>query len=339
MGAPAGVSIRMNYDVEADFSPATTCNFRCAYCGIPDSLRGAGTRVYGTAEQWGDAFDSTGKVWLLHITGGEPFTYPGLVPLCERLARCHYLSINTNLSCRSAEDFAERIDPGRVHFINASVHYEERQAVGALGAFIARAQMLEAARFNTLLSLVMTPRMVDNFSDISARFERDGLFLVPKMMRGAFEGQRYPGAYTPEHRALLRDYLAAARSNYAQTLAAMGEPPSQDMFSDGRFLEGLDCYHGRLCGSGYNFVAVTPEGNVFRCGTGQPLGNLLRKDVKLRDRPSPCDSSYCHYFCEKYTSARFAKESSARVRPAPRARAIRRLISRWVARCGGSSAQ
>lgn len=292
----------MKYDVEADFSPTTTCNFRCAYCGIPDSLRGAGTRVFGTVEQWGDAFDSTGRVWLIHITGGEPFTYPRFVALCERLARRHYLSVNSNLSHRSAEDFAGRMDPGRVHYMNAAVHYDERQTRGDLEAFIARAQRLRAARFNVLVSLVMTPRLVERYGDISARLESRGLSLVPKILRGAFEGRCYPEAYSPEHKALLREYLAAARSKCSETIAAMGEPPTLDMFSDSRFLDGIACYHGRLCGAGHNFVAITPEGNVFRCDPGQPLGNLLRKDLKLKDAPSPCDSSYCPYFCEKYTS-------------------------------------
>jgi MoaA/NifB/PqqE/SkfB family radical SAM enzyme len=323
----------MKYDIEADFSPATTCNFRCAYCGIPDNVRTAGACVFGTVEQWSDAFDSTGKVWLIHVTGGEPFTCPSFVALCERLARSHYLSINSNLSYRSADDFADRIDPRRVHYINASVHYEQRQGCGALDAFIARAQMLREARFNVLLSLVMTPHMIDSFFDISARFERHGLSLVPKMLRGAFEGRRYPDAYSPEHRALLREYLAMARSKYSETITAMGEPPTIDMFSDSRFLDGIGCYHGRLCGSGHNFVAITPEGNVFRCDPGQPLGNLLRRDVKLKSRPSPCDSSYCHYFCEKYTSAQFARGSRAHVQPPPRTRTTTRFILQWGLRC------
>jgi hypothetical protein len=67
-------------------------------------------------------------------------------------------------------------------------------------------------------------------------------------------------------------------------------------------------YWDRLCGSGYNFVRIDPDGTIMRCGSGQWLGNILRKDIRLLSAPVPCDASYCPYFCEKYTSAHFAGE-------------------------------
>ena len=82
------------------------------------------------------------------------------------------------------------------------------------------------------------------------------------------------------------------------------------MFSDGQFLDGLRDYRGTSCGSGCNFVTITPDGGVYRCGSGQCLGNLLLKNVRLLDGPKPCDASYCPYFCVKYTSTQFVPKAS-----------------------------
>src|SRR6476619_762876 len=117
----------MHYDVEADFVLLTTCTFRCSYCFIPVEDLSIKLRVHATNEAWQNAFDRTGKRWLIHLTGGEPFIYPDFVDLCARLTRSHYLSINSNLAHPSVDDFAKTIDPTRIHFINAALHLEERE--------------------------------------------------------------------------------------------------------------------------------------------------------------------------------------------------------------------
>src|SRR5215470_7504811 len=102
--------MQLKYEVEADWILLTSCNFRCRYCFVPLSDLASKITTYATHAQWADGFDATGKTWLLHITGGEPSIYPGLVDLCEKLTQRHYLSINTNLSHRCFESFADRIN-------------------------------------------------------------------------------------------------------------------------------------------------------------------------------------------------------------------------------------
>src|SRR6476619_7665059 len=101
----------MHYDVEADFVLLTTCNFRCNYCFIPVADLSIKLRVHATNEAWQEAFDATGKRWLIHLTGGEPFVYPNFVDLCARLSQRHFISINSNLAHASVERFASEIDP------------------------------------------------------------------------------------------------------------------------------------------------------------------------------------------------------------------------------------
>jgi hypothetical protein len=241
------------------------------------------------------------------MTGGEPSIYPGFADLCEGLTRNHYLSLNSNLAHRSIDVFADRVDPKRVHFIHAAVHYEERQRREALDLFIGRVHRLRTRQFHVFASLVMTPEMVRAFPEISAYFESNDLSLVPKAMRGKYQGRKYPAAYSSGERALIREYLSEARRKYAKVTAGMSESPTVDVLADARFLNKLRNYRGKLCGSGYNFVKIEADGAVMRCGSGMRLGNILQKNVSFLGAPTLCDSFYCPYYCEKYTSRRFAR--------------------------------
>jgi hypothetical protein len=185
------------------------------------------------------------------------------------------------------------------------VHYDERLAKASLEAFCERVHQFQARQFNVLVSLVMTPRMVSLFPEISNDFESRGLFLIPKVMRERYQGNSFPAAYSADQRALISGFLAKAEENYAPVLARMGEPPTIDLRADGRFLDGIGDYRGRLCGSGYNFVRIDPDGTAVRCGSTQRLGNILLKNLKLLPSATVCDTSYCPYFCEKYTSQPF----------------------------------
>jgi len=182
---------------------------------------------------------------------------------------------------------------------------DERPKQTALNAFISRVQKLRMHRFHVLVSLVMTPVLVRNFPELSRYFESHGLSLIPKVMRDQFQGKIYPGAYSEDQKSLIREYLANARQSYAPVVALMGESATINMFADDRFLSYSKIYRGMLCGSGYNFVRIEPDGAVVRCGSGKQLGNILLKDITFLDAPKPCDSFYCTYFCDKYTSPQF----------------------------------
>jgi len=294
--------VNMEYNVEADFMLLNTCNFRCTYCFSSPATLGAKVRTYATSNQWREGFDATGKTWLIHITGGEPSIYPGFVELCKQLAVHHYLSINSNLSHHSIDDFVEKIDPGRVHFVHASVHYEERQKRKGVGIFIDRIHKLHKAKFNVLVSVVMTPKAVETFPVVFKYFDSHGVPLIPKVMRGKFKGKVYPAAYSNGEKTIILEYLIEAQQKHAKVIEKMAEPPTIDMFSDSRFLNSSMDYKGKMCGSGFNFVVILPDGTVRRCQSKRRLGNILLKNVVLMNAPKPCDTSYCPYFCEKYTS-------------------------------------
>lgn len=319
--------MRMSYEIEADWVLLRTCNFRCTYCAIlPEDLAGK-ISVYASPLEWLDAFNATGKSWLLHLTGGEPSIYPGFVKLCEHLTRNHYLSINTNFTNPSLDELCEKVDAARVHYINAALHHEERIRKTSVDSFVRRALKFKQRNFNLLISSVMTPPVARVFAELQAAFQAHGLFVIPKVMRGWYAGKLYPDSYTRRERTLIRDHMARAQQRYAAVLANMVEPPTINMFRDERFLRGIPDYRGSLCASGSKFVEIEPNGDVFRCSSGQMLGNVLKRNIKLLSNAMRCDTSYCPYFCEKYTSPPFAMSQ-----PKPKSHPVTNSIAGLVRR-------
>ena len=293
----------MQYDLEADFSLLRTCNFRCGYCFVPEAELAGKVVRYASDDEWAAAFDGGGRTWLIHITGGEPFVYRGFVGLCQKLSRRHHLSINTNLSLRSADELVGSVDPGRVHFINAALHFEERRARDQVEPFFARARRLREAGFNLFATAVLTPKIILLYPQLARLAEAAGVLLLPKLLRGPYRDRIYPQDYTALERTAADLYYRRVAPAFAALVEGWSERPTIDPMVDGSFLDGLGGYRGRLCASGHRFVVIDPDGTVRRCGSEQRLGNLLDGSFRPLEEPGPCDATYCHYFCEKYTSS------------------------------------
>jgi len=291
----------MKYDIEADWMLLSLCNFRCSYCMISKADRRSKVMIYASSKRWQNCFDATGKTWLIHITGGEPTLYPYFVELCRRLTQNHYLSINTNLSSPHIYDFAEQISPDRIHFINASVHWEELIQKNLIKSFIKHAHKLMDANFNLFLTMVMTPHKIRNFTFLHAFFKKYGLDIVPKILRHPYEGKRYPGDYSINQKTFFCDYLRSVRQDNESLLAPMNEPPTVNIFSDDMFIDGIPDYRGRMCNAGAKFVKITENGTVLRCGSTECYGNIILSKIRLPEKAKVCDASYCPYFCEKYS--------------------------------------
>lgn len=293
----------MQYDIEADWTLLTGCNYRCDYCFISDEDLGQRLPRTGAVDDWVEAFSRTKRRWLLHITGGEPFLYPDFSRLCARLSTNHYLSLNSNLSRDSqVREFARIVAPSRVHYINAALHWNQRAKKRGLESFIASVLALRSAGHFVFISLVMDHETIRLFPEIRERLLGVGLYPAPKVARGnTRSGERYPEGYTLEEKVLISRYLRESRDHYAPHWEGMGEPPTINVLMDEQWLQGFPVYHGRLCDSGFRFVSVKGNGDVVRCGSRQPLGNLLEGTFKPLEGPKVCDTGYCTYYCEKFS--------------------------------------
>jgi MoaA/NifB/PqqE/SkfB family radical SAM enzyme len=296
----------MWYEIEADWQLLNTCNYRCSYCFFPPEMLGEKLRTFATPQEWRAAFDATRKVWLLHLTGGEPSIYPNFIELCQRLTEHHYISLNSNLTQATLATFAERIDPSRVSFINAGLHLVEREDRNGNANFLRHADLLRAKGFPILVSLVATPRILERFADAVELMSQVGLFPIPKVLRGWYEGRLYPNAYSELDKIRFRARAAEARRAYQQTLASRAEPPSINLFNDDTVLEREPTFIGIPCDAGYRFVRIHPDGDVSRCSNQTRLGNILDGTFVPRTTATSCDTHYCFYFCQKYASLTMA---------------------------------
>ncbi len=292
----------MQYQIEADWHLLNTCNYRCKYCFSTPASLGEKLRTHGSARQWRAALDATGLVWLLHMTGGEPSIYPNFVELCELLTERHYISINSNLTNASLGEFARRIDPARVSFINAGLHLVEREGRKDTDVYLRHAELLRAKGFTVFASLVASPAALARFGDAVALLGPIGFYPIPKLLRGPFEGKIYPNAYSDLDRIRFRLRAAEARRAYHAMLAQRTEPPSIDMFCDDEFLDSERSFAGIPCDAGARFVKLYENGDVTRCSETTKLGNLLAGTFRPRAEAAPCDTAHCFYFCCKYAA-------------------------------------
>ena len=291
----------MKYDIEADWHLLDTCNYSCSYCFFGPEVLKSKLRKYAAPSDWQSAFDVTGNIWLLHMTGGEPSIYSDFAELCEALTARHYISLNSNLTHRSLVAFSQRIDPSRVSFINAGLHLEERENRAGNETFLRHAELLRGEGFPIVVSLVATPTALDRFEEAIALLQPIGLFPVPKLFRGSIGQRAYPKDYSEAQKNRFRAFSQLARDHYGSQLARMSERPSIDMLNDDAFLEGLPTYTGSLCEAGARFVHIKPNGDVFSCAGGPWQGNILSDTFVRQSGLAPCNSSHCYYFCNKYS--------------------------------------
>jgi MoaA/NifB/PqqE/SkfB family radical SAM enzyme len=293
---------RIRYDIEADFGLLDTCNYRCEYCFCsPDKLEKKLT-VHAEPETWRRVFDRTGLTWLLHITGGEPTIYPRFAELCQLLTSTHYVSFNSNLTHASVVDIAKCVDPSRISFINAGLHAKERERRRGLATFLKHAESLLESNFPLFISVVSTPDVLSRVDEIIALTAPIGIAPLPKLLRGLHKGKIYPEAYSAEERSAFLDFTARACESYGPRLHSLRQRPSIDVFEDGKYVDGVPEFHGRMCSAGEKFVRLEPDGKVYRCEQkpSNYLGNILDGSFQPSTGKSRCDSSYCFYFCLKY---------------------------------------
>ena len=319
----------MRYDIEADWQLLNTCNYRCAYCFFPPHTLGERLVVHGEPEVWWQAFDRTGVTWLLNITGGEPTIYPRFAELCQLLTARHYLSFNSNLTHKSVVEFAKRVDPARINFINAGLHAEERRLRNGLKKFLDHAACLKEHNFPLFISIVATPEVLSRVDEIIALTEPIGLTPIPKLLRGPYNGKIYPKGYSASERVTFIQFAARARKSYKPMLQSLPERPTSDVFGDENYLDGTPVFTGRMCSAGLKFVRLQADGKIYRCEVKQSnyLGNILDNSFRPQPVKSRCDSSYCYYFCLKYSDSSLRAKLSRTIRGLPALRAIRSAVS------------
>lgn len=290
------------YDIEADWTLMTTCNFRCVYCFHTTDRLGAKIAPPAPVDQLARFFDESGYRWHLHLTGGEPFHYPGFLDLCRLLTRSHIISVNSNVDSPKVLEFARSIDPDRVDFINCAVHVQQRTDRNRLPAFIRHVRALRESGFDAYVTSVMYPEVFPLFLEHWHDLAAQKVVLWPKAFRGTYAGKRYPAAYTEAERAIITDYSLRAEAFYADQFSLRDDRPTIDPVVDRQvFLPGIPDFQGRACDAGHAMVRIDHRGNIYRCGSNTRLGNIVRGNFQRMPAAQPCDDHFCPYYCTKYS--------------------------------------
>ncbi|MBF0216083.1 MAG: radical SAM protein [Candidatus Omnitrophica bacterium] len=266
------------------------CNFRCEYCFCGEeklSKEHPDCGKYGPAHIAG-CFNDTGKVWQVHMSGGEPFLYPKFVDLCAELTKGHFISLNTNLSTLNVREFANRISPDKVVFLNAGFHKTAREKNPAgIDHFIEKVLILQEKGFNIDVGYLTYPRLLEKMALDVKYLKSRGIKLVnAKTFRGYHNGKKYPAAFTREEKEFIYKYSLDPREEKVMNTSVN--------------------YFGNPCRTGMDYFRMDPSGNLYRCSSSyKRYGNLLKGKYTPDKTPAPCPliDCTCPYEGFKYVSA------------------------------------
>jgi len=325
--------VKTPYDIEVAWQINDFCDFDCAYCWLHERDWTKSKRFAGIQDTQKviNSFNNAGLVWLVHMSGGEPFFSPHFIELCQGLTQTHYISINTNLSHKDVARFAKTINPEKVEFIHASLHITERKKQGKVKDFIQKYHTLKTRGFNIFVSYLMHPSILGRFEKDYAYFKSEGIILRPKIFWGDYYGifgilntpivrevnrfnhirsrlrKQYPNSYTDTQKNLIKAYIEKSRVDEG----AIGQKHDAgqrtvDLSLDKNWADGLLSFRGRPCLAGVKFVKMDQYGKVYRCNdeTKHYLGNLFNGGIKLLPEPIECSAEICScpYVGSRYAS-------------------------------------
>ncbi|MFA6055186.1 MAG: radical SAM protein [Thermodesulfovibrionales bacterium] len=280
----------MNFDVIADWTLNKFCNFSCPYCFVSMKDRRDGTYKGNDVQRIINSFNNSEKIWLVHMSGGEPFFHPDFIDLCKGLTEKHCISLNTNLSNQLVYDFCENIDPKKVSFVHCSLHISERENQKLLNDFIEKVRVLEQATFNVFITQVMWPPIVDRFNQIFEFFKKKGMLVRPKLFRGNYRWEEYPQSYSEREKSTILHFMKLI-GEADQSGRSMGHinPDLEKLW-----INGYVSFRNLPCLAGVKSVAIDFNGNIKRCHSDPTnLGNIYRDEFNLLENAQLCKANIC----------------------------------------------
>ena len=232
------------------------------------------------------------------MSGGEPFMHPRYIELCHKLTKKHYISINTNLTFNSIDEFINEVDPERVAFLHCSLHYQERVKHYNVSSFIKKYHKLKDAGYHIYVTQVFYPPVIPLFHRIVEEFGKENIVIRPKLFRGLFEKKLYPQQYTAEEKQMFRHYLIMAERHEKIYETHIDPNLDRDFF-----MKELS-FKGKMCSAGQDFVNVHFNGDIVRChASTSVMGNIFKGNLHLLKDTTTCPFTICPcpYYGLRYT--------------------------------------
>lgn len=276
-----------------------SCNYYCTYCFFKDEWKEKSKfNVYPGIDKWVEVwngiYDKYGSC-NIHITGGEPFTYPGIMELVSKLVVNHTIGFDTNLSFSPAEFLAKVTNPEKVSFSSA-YHPDFEQ----LTEYLNKLESLRNAGCKLSgFNFVAYPPVLSKLEEYKNKAKERGLDITVMPYRGFYNDKEYPGAYTPLEKAIVEGKNIAdvqdEVSNQDQKEESEVNRPTKDMLE--WYGDDNNSREGKMCKMGEVYAKVHPNGNAHRCCMTWEnwglLGNLLDGSFKFYDNPRPCPYAKC----------------------------------------------
>lgn len=255
------------------------CNYDCSYCSLGRSREKATKPQAALLEPkdwvkaWQRIYDRYGSCEL-HISGGEPFAYPGFMELLSGLIEMHTFECSTNFFWE-VEHFIKNIPPDRAR-IGTSFHPE----FDDFSRFITKAVALKNAGFEVWINCVAYPPFLRSIREYKEAANRNSIAFYILPFNGRYGDQEYPRGYTDEETAFL-NRLAGNNIVMKKTIDwALGGPKEKKQ---------------KVCRMGQMYAKIFPDGNAVRCCAKEryPLGNIIDGTFRLLEEPLECSSAEC----------------------------------------------
>lgn len=277
--APPYRSLFFTWDLTYD------CNYTCSYCslGYEEERARKPKAMILSPEEWGDIWEEVYERYgsaHLHLTGGEPFTYPKIMEIIGRFIKYHTFECSTNLYW-DPDKLIPLVPPGRAR-LGTSFHPE----MDTLENFLMKAGKLRRAGFEVWSNYVAYPPFLKDLPRAKKAFRVIDINMSILPFNGRYDGVDYPAAYTEEERNFLRELGADLPWVKKSMDFTFDEEKSDKKEEENK---------SRNCWMGAVYAKIHPDGRIFRCCAegGIPLGNIRDMDFKLLDSDSPCAIKNC----------------------------------------------
>ena len=153
-------------------------------------------------------------------------------------------------------------------------------------------RQLREAGFFVYATVVMVPNDFECIADFIRQYQRQGLILLPKLMRGVERGQRYPDAYSNEQNDIMKELVASSIENMSPDdrekfhIACENNVSIDNWWeSDTRTIGGTRCFDGA------RYIRITEAGDIIYCD-GKTLGNIKTTGLTMLSQPPTCQYAY-----------------------------------------------
>ncbi len=261
-----------------EFHLTEVCNYRCPYCceGQYNKHRyrtgHASDKVINSVYEF---LEKKGTPWHVKLIGGEPFTHPRFMEICENLAnKSHKLAFTTNFSY-SREKLLKLLDlvGDKLDFLGASLHLSE---VKDKNKFIDKAEAFNSNKSINTKFEVTSVLTESNFEELK-KVKNE---LNNRNVNFKFVSLKKNGKII-EYPKYIKEYLRDTNN----------QPVNEA-------LRNFKSFRTK-CFTGFAFFNIQADGSVKRCYNRQlvvfmdKLGNITDPNFKSFNSPMPCLSRRC----------------------------------------------